>query len=136
MAMKYILEHGDELFIQDSITMQEGTLKDPNYNFQKDDFGIFGSKRDTSIWSIKPKTYSTSLANYTPYLRTLEGEEVNIYGLYSEYLILFGYQMSGRSKWECIHIREKIKEVEKLNKEFGPRIQLVLVNRDRLEVNP
>jgi len=44
--------------------------------------------------------------------------------------------MSGRSKWECIQIREKIKEVEKLNKEFGTRIQLVLVNRDRLEVNP
>ena len=32
-------------------------------------------------------------------------------------------------------IREKIKELEKLEKEFGPRIQLVLINRDQLETN-
>ena len=60
---------------------------------------------------------------------------MDVYSLYDHYLILYGYEMSGYSKFHWIMIREKIKELEKLKKEFGPSVQLVLINRDQLETN-
>jgi hypothetical protein len=132
-AMHYILEHGDTHFIKDSMMIWSATLKDPSIQFSMKDLKrMDGIPEDTSVWQIQKETFGTHLDNYVPFFNTLEGEFVDIYSLYPEYLVLFGYQMSGKSKLDCILIREKMKELEKLNEEFGPRIQLVLVNRDEM----
>jgi len=133
MAMRYILKDGDTEYVQDSHTIRQGVLKATNTDISKENWKEL--RKDTSLWELQTKTYSSHLDNYTPFFRTLEGEVVDIYSLFPEYLILFQYQMSGQSKFSCILIREKIKEIAKLNKEFGPRIQLVLVNRDEMADN-
>ena len=131
IAMKFILEHGDDFYIKDSLMIMSATLKDTNMEFtMKDLKKMNGLPEDTSVWIIHKETYTTHLDKYAKYFETLEGDQVDIYSQYSDYLIFYGYQMSGESKLSCTLIREKIKEIEKLNKEFGPRIQLVLVNRD------
>jgi hypothetical protein len=134
-AMKFILEHGDTHFIHDSVTVGTGTLKDTNTVISMKDSKKI-SFQDTTLWDIEVQTFSTHLDQYVPFFRTIDGEVVDIYSLYSDYLILYDYHMSGQSKLHCILIREKIKEIEQLNKEFGPRIQLVLVNRDEMAGNP
>jgi hypothetical protein len=133
-AMKYILQKGDVHFRKDSISIKTGTLKDPEMEIDFKDLNQ--TRGDTSIWNYQTETYSTHLDNYVPFFRTLEGDVVDIYNLYPEYLVLYGYQMSGKSKFDCILIKEKKKEIKQLNKEFGPRIQLVLVNRDEMEIQP
>jgi len=88
--------------------------------------------KDTAIWQIDTIRYSTHLDHYGPFFRTLEGEAVDVYSLYDQYLMLYEYQMAGYEKFDRILIREKIRELEKLRKELGSTIQLVLVNRDQL----
>ena len=134
-AMRYLLEHGDDHFLQDSHTIYKGVLKDSNLLNTMEWKDLNARRKDTSIWQIDTIRYSTHLDTYVPFFRTLEGEAMDVYSLYDHYLILYGYEMSGYSKFHWIMIREKIKELEKLEKEFGPRIQLVLINRDQLETN-
>ncbi|MBL0008248.1 MAG: hypothetical protein IPP25_14035 [Saprospiraceae bacterium] len=135
-ATRFILEKGDAHFIKDSLSMRQGSLKEPNtesYSENKKKGNEFF--KDTTLWEFQTITYSAHLDSYVPFIRTLEGNEVDIYSYYKEYLIIYEYQMSGYAKFDRILIREKIKQLEKLEKEFGPRIQLVLVNRDQLETN-
>jgi hypothetical protein len=128
-AMRYLLEDGDEHFIKDSVAIVEAILKD---NKSPSDAK---SRKDTSVWQLDTMMYSAHLDNYSSYFRTLEGEAVDVYDLYDKYIMLYPYQKAGYSKFHCILIREKIRQLEKLEKEFGPGIQLVLVNRDQLETN-
>lgn len=132
-AMRFILEKGDAHFIKDSLSYRERTLKDPNSGMNMQDFeNLSKSRNDTSLWAIQTITHSAHLDNYIPFLRKPEGAMVDIYSLYKDYLFIYEYQMAGYAKFDRILIREKIKQLEKLKKEFGPRIQLVLVNRDQL----
>lgn len=134
-AMRYLLEHGDDHFLQDSGSMYMGVLKDTNLLKTMDWKELQAKRKDTSIWQFDTIRYSTHLDTYVPFFRTLEGEAVDIYSLYDRYLILYEFEMSGYSKFHAILIREKIRELEKLKKEFGSRIQLVLVNRDQIVSN-
>ncbi|MBK9106286.1 MAG: hypothetical protein IPL92_17400 [Saprospiraceae bacterium] len=134
-AMRYLLQHGEEHFLQDSASMYKGVLKDTNLLKTTDMKELSKLRKDTSIWHVDTVRYSTHLDTYVPFFRTLEGEAVDIYSLYDQYLMLYGFEMSGYSKFHCIMIREKIRELEKLKKEFGSRIQLVLVNRDQMVAN-
>lgn len=131
ISMRYILQNGDEHYIRDSLSVIQGTLKDPNTDITTMDWNKL--RKDTSLWERQTITYSADLENYVSFFRTLEGEVVDIYSLYSDYLLLYEYQMSGKSSFDCILIREKIRDIQKLNKEFGPRIQLVLINMDQME---
>ena len=131
-AMRYLLEHGDDHFLQDSGTIFSRMLKDTATAKDMDLKEFSKLSKDTSIWKIDTNRYSTHMDTYVPFFRTLEGEAVDIYSLYDQYLMLYGFEMSGYSKFHCIQIREKIRELEKLKKEFGSRIQLVLVNRDQM----
>ena len=134
-AMRYLLPHGDEHFLQDSGSIYIGVLKDTNLLKTTDMKELSKLRKDTSIWHVDTVRYSTHLDTYVPFFRTLEGEAVNIYSLYDQYLMLYEYQMAGYEKFDRILIREKIRELEKLKKEFGSRIQLVLVNRDQMVAN-
>lgn len=125
-AMRYLIESGDEHFIKDSVAIVEAIVKD-NQNVSD-----AKSRKDTSVWQLDTMMYSAHLENYTPFFRTIEGEAVGVYDLYEKYVLLYPYTMAGYSKFHCILIREKIKQLEKLEKEFGPSIQLVLVNRDQI----
>ncbi len=131
-AMRYLLEHGDDHFLQDSGTSYKGVLRDTNLLKTMDWKELLAKRKDTALWQIDTIKYSTHLDNYVPFFRMLEGAKVDIYSLYDEYLMLYGFEMSGYSKFHGMMIREKIRELEKLKKEFGPRIQLVLVNRDQM----
>lgn len=134
-AMRYLLEHGDDHFLQDSGSIYQGVPKDSNLLKTMDWKELQAKRKDTSIWQFDTVRYSTHLETYVPFFRTLEGEAVDIYSLYDQYLMLYGFEMSGYSKFHAILIREKIRELEKLKKEFGSRIQLVLVNRDQIGAN-
>ena len=134
-AMRYLLQHGDDHFLQDSGSIYIGVLKDTNLLKTMDLKELSKLRKDTSIWQFDTVTYSTHLDTYVPFFRTLEGEAVDVYSLYDQYLMLYEYQMAGYEKFDRILIREKIRELEKLKKEFGSRIQLVLVNRDQIVAN-
>lgn len=134
-AMRYLLEHGDDHFLQDSGSIYQGVPKDSNLLKTMDWKELQARRKDTSIWQFDTVRYSTHLETYVPFFRTLEGEAVDINSLYDQYLMLYGFEMSGYSKFHWIMIREKIRELEKLKKEFGSRIQLVLVNRDQIVSN-
>ncbi len=134
-AMRYLLEHGDDHFLQDSGSSYQGVPKESNLLKTMDWKELSKLRKDTSIWQVDTVRYSTHLDAYVPFFRTLEGEAVDIYSLYDQYLILYEFEMSGYSRFHWIMIREKIRELEKLKKEFGSRIQLVLVNRDQIVAN-
>ena len=134
-AMRYLLQHGDEHFLRDSGTIYSGVVKDTAATKAMDLKELIKLRKDTSIWNIDTIRYSTHLDNYVPFFRTLEGERVDVYSLYDDYLMLYEYQMAGYAKFDRILMREKIRELEKLKKEFGSRIQLVLVNRDQIVAN-
>ncbi len=136
-AMKFLLENGDSLFITDSITQ--------NYNIVSD--SITQQKILEQIKSGKPvlldssqlnninKKKSMHLNNYAPYLRTLSGDKIDIKTLYKEYIILVEFIMSGRPNLTAIKIRRVMKDVEKLNKQFNNRMQIVLINGDLINNN-
>ncbi len=135
-AMRFILEQGDDHFIKDSISYRQSTLKVPYTKIEKEyNEDRNNLLKDTSLWDIQTITYSSHLDSYVPFIRTLDGDDLDIYSLYKKYLFIYEYQMSGYAKFDRILIREKIRQLEKLEKEFGPMIQLVLVNRDQLETN-
>jgi len=134
-AMRYLLQHGDEHFLQDSATIYSGVVKDTAATKTMDLKELQDRRKDTSIWQFDTIKYTTHLDTYVPFFKTLEGEAVDIYSLYDQYLMLYGFEMSGYSKFHCIMIREKIRELEKLKKEFGSRVHLVLVNRDQMVAN-
>lgn len=135
-AMRFILEKGDAHFIKDSLSYRQSSLKEP-YTENEKEYNENRNQllKDTSLWEFQTITYSAHLDRYVPFIRTLEGNEVRIYSYYKEYLIIYEYSMSGYAKFDRILIREKINQLEKLEKEFGPMIQLVLVNRDQMETN-
>lgn len=135
-TMRFILEQGDDHFLKDSLSYRQSTLKDPKREINEGDYKNWQEvMKDTSVWKIQTITHSSHLAGYIPFIRTLEGDDLDIYSLYKKYLFIYEYQMSGYAKFDRILIREKIRQLEKLEKEFGSRIQLVLVNRDQLETN-
>jgi hypothetical protein len=133
-TMNYILGHEDKHFVTDSMTERYFTFNDST-----EEAKLLNNKTmhrqpiDSSKVKFKTYTYSTHLDNYAPYLRTLEGNKVDVYSLYTDYLIIQGYNMSGRPGPLCFLIREKIREIKKLNQEFGNRIQFVLINWDEME---
>ena len=134
IAMKYILQHGDKHFIQDTMIYRYSTTKDSveeskiiaNHSMSR-------TQLDSSLWEFHVEKYSTHLNQLAPHLLTLKGNKINIDSLYSDYLVINEFQLCGRPSIQNFLIRENIRDIKKLNKEFGSRIQLVLINMDQMK---
>jgi hypothetical protein len=88
---------------------------------------------DSTKWLKQTETYAAHFDKLMPPFKTLEGKTIDMRGMYSEYLLLWAFTISGRSNLTAIPIRETIRDVEKLNQEFGDRIQIVLINADQMD---
>jgi hypothetical protein len=134
VAMKYILQHGDEHFIQDSMIRRYSTTKDSAEEAKlMANHSMSRPQLDSSLWEFHVEKYCTHLDQMSPHLLSLEGGKINIHNLYSDYLVVNEFLLAGRPSLQNYLIKEKIKDIKKLNKEFGNRIQLVLINMDRME---
>lgn len=135
MAIKYIMEHGDETFITDSVTNQYRTIRDPDKSeyIMKEMRKNTTLSKDSSLWVFHTETHLIHLDNFSPYFTTLEGSTVDVKLLYREYVVFQVFTMGGRPNLTGIVVRRLIKDVKALNKENGHRLQLILINGDRLD---
>jgi len=134
IAMKYILEHGDKHFIQDTMINRYATTKDSVEESRLiGNHSMSSTQLDSSLWEFHVEKYSTHLDQMAPHLLSLEGKKINIDSLYSDYLVINEFQLCGRPSLQNFLIKENIKDIKKLNKEFGNRIQYVLVNMDMMK---
>ncbi|HLF64438.1 MAG TPA: hypothetical protein VI603_11825 [Saprospiraceae bacterium] len=133
LILKYLLEHGDTSYIADSVTRSYYTLHDPDELVRLSENPKSSDRPDRSKWILHMETLEAHLNNYIPYFRTLEGEKIDLSRLYTDYLLISTFSMSGRSSLTCVLVRETIRDVKKLNKEFGNRIQIVLINTDEMD---
>ena len=81
----------------------------------------------------KIRTYQMNLDDMSPYLRTLEGNKLDINNFFSDYLVFYQFNLSGRSKLTRIVIKEEVERIEKLNQKYNDKFQVALLCLDRMD---
>lgn len=76
--------------------------------------------------------FDSHLDNYSKFLVDIYGNKIEIDTIYKEYLLLYPFYMFGERKIMTALMKDFKSDVDKLNDEFGDKIQLVLVSNDFL----
>ena len=114
IAMKYILQHGDEHFIRDTMINRYRTTKDSIEESKlMANHSMSRPQLDSALWEFHVEKYSTHLNQLAPYLLSLDGEKINIHNLYSAYLVVNEFQLCGRPSLQNFLIKENIKDIKK-----------------------
>lgn len=114
-SMSSLLENGDGAFATDSVLL--------NFAIQDERTG------EMNRYSAMVRVH---LDMISPFLRTLHGDAVDPKSLYTDYLLIKQFSVSGKSSVTAQLIREAIEDIGLLEEIFGDRITIVLLNLDRL----
>jgi hypothetical protein len=133
--LRYLMEHGDERYITDSVTQISYAIKESalRSGLNLKWTNVEQARQDTSIWVKHIHTFDAHLDNVLPNIRSLEGKPVHIDVACGEYLIFRKLYLSGKSSLDAVLIRELIHDVEQLNREFDNRLHLYLIYRNQLD---
>jgi hypothetical protein len=133
LVLKNILQHGDSMLRQEFIKTTYLSLPHDSLNLinQLNDSKIIKAEWD-SLFILYGETHiiKMDLGQYADHLIDLNGEKVDMKLLYTHYLILQEFSIAGESGLWAMRIKDLIRDIRKLNKEFGNQIQLVLINTD------
>ena len=134
IALRYILENGDESFLQDSVKREYMTSLDPEE--EKRLFDTMQKRQkfiaDSTKWELHSEVRAISISEYEPFFRSLDGNQVDIHALYTDYVIFHEFSTSGVRTTTGNVARRLIRKVDRLNKEFDKHIQVILVNTDMM----
>jgi hypothetical protein len=89
--------------------------------------------KDSLITETELIGYATHLSSFSNYLLGLDGNKEDLNGLYSDYLLLYEFSIFGKRKLTSVSMKDIKNDVDKLNSEFGNKINLVFINADYLK---
>jgi len=113
LIMSYVLE-GDTTFYKDSLS----------YTVYR-----------TSVEGVRDTIHETipAEADFSSMFATLDGKLISLDTLFTDYVVLFNFSLSGKAKYSAILIRELADEIDALNAKYEEQISLLLVCEDQFK---
>jgi hypothetical protein len=134
LVLKDILQHGDSL-------LRREYIKTSYLSYPSDSSELINYLNDNKVvkaeWDSlfllygKTKIIKMDLDQYADHFITLNGDRVAVGSLYTHYILLQEFSIAGESGLWAMRIKDLIRDIRKLNKEFNNQIQLVLINTDQ-----
>jgi len=131
LVLKDILLHGDSMLRREFI--EESYL---SYSIDSIALLSLDYKEHKAVWDSlfllygKTQIVKMDLDQYAEHLIALNGNKVELKSLFTHYVILQEFYTSGKAGLFAVRIRELIRDIKKLNKEFNNQIQLILIYND------